>query len=128
MIEKIESFVKTLGWECFYFSNEKENPENKLQNLFCSKSSRGSLQNEYLNSFENALYDMMQSIELKTVRTSFKKEMNKIQSAIDDRMECYSDQHVFITLKDYKNSFKNNPSENSLIHQKMNLGILVKKT
>ena len=71
---------------------------------------------------------MMQSIELKTVRMSFKKEMNKLQSVIDDRMECYSDQHVFITLKDYKNSFKNNPSENSLIHQKMNLGILVKKT
>ena len=71
---------------------------------------------------------MMQSIEFKTVRMSFKKEMNKLQSVIDDRMECYSDQHVLITLKDYKNSFKNNPSENSLIHQKMNLGILVKKT
>ena len=49
---------------------------------------------------------MMQSIEFKTVRMSFKKEMNKLQSVIDDRMECYSDQHVFITLKDYKNSFK----------------------
>ena len=28
---------------------------------------------------------------------------------IDDRMECYFDKHVFITLKDYKDNFKNNP-------------------
>ena len=28
---------------------------------------------------------------------------------IDDRMECYSDQHAFITLKDHKDNFKNNP-------------------
>ena len=71
---------------------------------------------------------MMQSIELKTVRMSFKKEMSKPQSAIDYRMECYSDKHVFITLKDYKNSFKNSPSGDSLIHQKLNLGILIEKT
>ena len=24
-------------------------------------------------------------------------------------MECYSDQHAFITLKDHKDNFKNNP-------------------
>ena len=71
---------------------------------------------------------MMQSIEFKTVRMSFKKEMNKPQSAIDDRMECYSDQHVFITLKDYKNGFKNSPSGDSFIHQKMKLDILIEKT
>ena len=28
-MEKVESFVKTLGWEAFYFSKQKENPENK---------------------------------------------------------------------------------------------------
>ena len=28
---------------------------------------------------------------------------------IDDRMECYSDQHAFITLKDHKDNIKNNP-------------------
>ena len=28
---------------------------------------------------------------------------------IDDRVECYSDQHAFITLKDHKDNFKNNP-------------------
>ena len=28
---------------------------------------------------------------------------------IDDRMECYSDQHAFITLKQHKDNFKNNP-------------------
>ena len=28
---------------------------------------------------------------------------------IDDGMECYSDQHAFITLKDHKDNFKNNP-------------------
>ena len=28
---------------------------------------------------------------------------------IDDRMECYFDQHAFLILKDHKVNFKNNP-------------------
>ena len=47
---------------------------------------------------------------------------------IDDRMECYSDQHAFITLKDHKDNFKITPSADSKIHQKVKLGVLVKRT
>ena len=169
MIEKVESFVKILKWKAFYFCKEKENPENKPQNLFGFKSPATPTQNKHLNSFENALYDLIQSIEFKTVRNEFlnklQKDVENIRSSknmlvfankstniyevsrehyekllqdnitqtykraspgakrridkeskqfakhlgIDDRMECYSDQHAFITLKHHKDNFKNNP-------------------
>ena len=39
------------------------------------------------------------------------KESNHFKKhlGIDDRMDIYSDQHPFITLKDHKDNFKNNP-------------------
>ena len=72
---KVESFVKRLRWKAFYFCKEKESTENKPQNLFGLKSSATPPQNEHFNSFENALYDMIQSIEFKTVRNEF---LNKL--------------------------------------------------
>ena len=77
MIEKVESFVKRLRWKAFYFCQEKENPEKKPQNLFGFKSPATPPQNELLNSFENALHDLIQSVEFKTVRNEFLSKLQK---------------------------------------------------
>ena len=81
MIEKVESFVKRLRWKAFYFCKEKENSENKPQNLFGFKSPATPPQKEHLNSFENVLYDLIQSIEFKTVRNEF---LNRLQKDVEN--------------------------------------------
>ena len=81
MIEKVESFVKRLRWKAFYFGKEKEDPENQPQNLSGFKSPETPPQNEHLNPFENALCDMIQSKEFKTVRNEF---LNKLQKDVEN--------------------------------------------
>ena len=81
MIEKVESFVKRLRWKAFYFCKEKEKPENKPQNLFGFKSPTTPPQNGHLNSFENVLYNLIQSIEFKTVKNKF---LNKLQKDVEN--------------------------------------------
>ena len=41
---------------------------------------------------------------------------------IDDIMECYSDQHAFITLKDHKDNFKNDPKYRLINPSKTDIG------
>ena len=158
-----------MRWKVFQFCKEKENPESEPQNPFGFKSPATPWQNKHLNSFENALYDVIQSIEFKTVRNEFLNKLQNNKDSIrssknfpifadesanvykvsrehyekllhdnimqtykraipgakrkiekesqqfaenlgtDDRIECYSDQHAFITLKDHKGNCKNNP-------------------
>ena len=70
------------------FCKEKENPENKLQNLFGFKSPATPPQNELLNSFENALHDLIQSVEFKTVRNEFLSKLQKYVENIRSRKTC----------------------------------------
>ena len=64
--------------------------------------------------YENLLQDnIMQTYKRASPGAKRKIDKESKQFAkhlgIDDRMECYSDQHAFITLKDHKDNFKNNP-------------------
>ena len=45
---------------------------------------------------------------------------------INDRMKCYSDQHTFITLKDRKYNFKNNPKCRFINPSKREVGLISK--
>ena len=85
--------------ESFYFCKENEKPENEPQNLFGFKSLATPPQNEHLNPFENALYDMIQSIESKIVRNEF---LDKLQKDVENiRLSkirlVFADKSTFIT-------------------------------
>ena len=46
---------------------------------------------------------------------------------IEDRMECYSDQHAYITLKDHKENFRNNTKCRLINPSKSEVGRVSKK-
>ena len=81
MIEKVESFVKRLRWKAFYFCKEKGTLIKKTAKFLCLEVPATPPQIEHLNSFENALYDLIQSIEFKTVRDEF---LNKLQKDVEN--------------------------------------------
>ena len=53
VIEKVESFVKSLRWKAVYFYKEEVHHESEIQNFFGFKSPAAPLQKEHFNSFEN---------------------------------------------------------------------------
>ena len=71
--------------------------------------------------YKKALKNAKQDIDRKT--KSFVKTLK-----IEDRMECSSDQKVYITLKDHKENFRNNnkcrlinPSKSEVGHVRKNI-------
>ena len=46
---------------------------------------------------------------------------------IEDRMECYSNQHAYITLKDHKENFRNNTKCRLINPSKSEVGLVSKK-
>ena len=84
MIDKVESFMTRLRWKAYFFKKPDQLNSNNSTN-FGFKSNVIPPQNEKLTSFENGLYDMVQSIEFKSVRNNFqstlRKELNKIKSS-----------------------------------------------
>ena len=73
-----------LRWKAYFFEKPDQLNSNNSTN-FGFKSNVIPSQNEKLTSFENGLYNMVQSIEFKSVRNNFQstlsKELNKIRSS-----------------------------------------------
>ena len=63
-----------------------------------------------------------------TVKLGIDKEAKEIASdlKIADRMECYADRNAFVTLKDHKDNFQNNPKCRLLNPAKSEVGIVSK--
>ena len=84
MIDKVESFITRLRWKAYFFENPDQRNSNNSTN-FGFKSNVAPPQNETLTPFENGLYDMVQSIEFKSVRNNFqsvlREDFNKIKSS-----------------------------------------------
>ena len=84
MIDKVEHFMTRLRWKAYFFEKPDQLNSNNSTN-FGFKSNVIPSQNEKLTSFENGLYNMVQSIEFKSVRNNFQstlsKELNKIRSS-----------------------------------------------
>ena len=88
MMEKVESFIKRLKWEAYFF-DKKEHSVNNMN--FGFKSNFTPLQHELLSPFESDLYNIVQSISFKPVRNDFQK---KLLEDINNIKSC-EDLHVF---------------------------------
>ena len=78
MIEKVENFVKRLRCGKLFISVRKKRTLKTNHRIFlCFKSPATPLQSKHLNSFEDTLYDMIQSIEFTTVRNEFLSKLQK---------------------------------------------------
>ena len=81
--------------------------------------------------YEKLLYDNITQTYQKTCYQTKKKidrEAKKFAESLnlDERMECYSDQIAFITLKDHKANFKNNTKCRLVNPSKRGIGIVIK--
>ena len=72
MMEKVESFIGRFRWKANVF-DKKKHPVNNMN--FGCKSNSTPPQHELLSPFEEDLYNMIRSINFKTVRTDFQKKL-----------------------------------------------------
>ena len=71
MIKKVESFTTRLRWKAQFF-DKKEHSVNNTN--FGFKPNFTPPQHELLSPFESDLYDMIRSINFKSVRNDFQKK------------------------------------------------------
>ena len=81
--------------------------------------------------YEKLLYDHITQTYQKTCCQTKKKiarESKKFAKSLDldERMECYSDQSPFITLKDHRANFKNNTKCRLINPSKSKVGLVSK--
>ena len=81
--------------------------------------------------YEKLLHDNITQTYQKTCCQTKKKidrETRKFAKSLglDERMECYSEQSVFITLKDHKANFKNNTKCRLINPSKSKVGLVSK--
>ena len=73
LISKLEIFIKRIRWKLFFFDKNSESNE-QLNNNVGDRSLITLPKKEHLNTFENNLYDMVQNIEFKKVKSSFQDQ------------------------------------------------------
>ena len=60
------------------------------------------------------------------LKSSYSYKWQKINCLVDDKMECYSDQCAFVTLKDHKENFKSNTKCRLINPSKSEVGLVSK--
>ena len=73
LISKLEIFIKRIRWKLFFFDKNSESNE-QLNNNVGDRSLITLPKKEHLNTFENNLYDRVQNIEFKKVKSSFQDQ------------------------------------------------------
>ena len=186
MVKKVDSFIRRLRWKAHHFCKDNGQNDSRQFDNFGFKTSATPPQNEYLNAFENDMYEMIRNIEFINVRNEFqgklRQDLENIQSSrnilafedkstnlyelskesyekllhdnitqtykkapvktkrkidreskkfaknlsLDDKMECYSDNPAYITLKDHKENFRNNTKCRLINPSKSEVGLVIK--
>ena len=88
----------------------------KLEKTQCDKLLHNSITSTYKKADEKVIDDI--NLEAKELATSLN---------IEDRMECLAKQQAFITLKDHKENFKNNPTCRLINPAKSEMGLVSKQ-
>ena len=149
LIEKVESVIKRMRWKAFFFDQNSDDKEHVTDEKFGFKSRKCPPQNDEMDKFEADLMDMVKNIKFRNATdnflTSLKDDINEITRStkafipagearsiaaelkIDDRTECIAPRQAFITLKDHKENFANNPTCRLINPAKSELGIVSKK-
>ena len=85
MVEKVENFIRRLRWKAHHFYKDNGPNDSRQFDNFGFKTSATPPQNEYLNAFENDMYEMIRNIEFINVRNEFqdklKQDLENIQSS-----------------------------------------------
>ena len=85
MVEKVESFIRRLRWKVHHFCKDNGQNDSRQSDNFGFKTSATPQQNEYLNAFENDMYEMIRNTEFISVRNEFqeklKQDLENIQSS-----------------------------------------------
>ena len=76
MIFKLESFIKRIRWEAFFYEKLDNTPEKTVDN-FGFKSVKTPPKNEHLNAFEAELYDMVRNIKFTRVSAESESNLSK---------------------------------------------------
>ena len=63
LIQKVDSFIKTIRWKAFFFERQCVDNDEITTN-FGFKSVKTPPKNDNLNQFESDLYDMVQIVQL----------------------------------------------------------------
>ena len=71
----MKSFIKRIRWKAFFFERQCENNDEITTN-FGFKPVNTPRKNENLNQFESGLYDMVQNIEFKNVKSNFQMQLS----------------------------------------------------
>ena len=71
----MKSFIKTIRWKAFFFERQCENNDEITTN-FGFKPVNTPRKNENLNQFESSLYDMVQNIDFKNVKSNFQMQLS----------------------------------------------------
>ena len=74
LICKLEIFIKRIRWKVPFIDKNSES-NKQLNNKVGFKSVITLPKKEHLNTFENNLYDMVQNIEFKNLKSSFQDQL-----------------------------------------------------
>ena len=75
LIQKVVSFIKRIRWKALFFERRCEDNDEITAN-FGFKSVKTPPKNDSLNQFESDLYDMVQNIEFKKVKSNFQMQVS----------------------------------------------------
>ena len=85
LINKVESLLRRVRWKVFFWENRDKSFENKETYGFNSENAPP--QNEALEDFENAMYDLISNIEFNSKSNDFqrtlKRDIQKITKSKD---------------------------------------------
>ena len=83
LTDKIENFIRRLGWKAYHFCKSNSQPVNESANwYFGFKTFTTTPPNVPLNSFENDLNDLIQKVEFTNVQNTFQPKLKKDAQSI----------------------------------------------
>ena len=77
LIFKLESFIKRIRWQVYFFDKPNKIDDATTVNNFGFKSILKPPKNEHLNAFEEDLSGLVRNIEFKRANTVFQNQLNK---------------------------------------------------
>ena len=145
LIEKTQSFLQRLRWKAHHFLYPTDSSTQKETFGFKTTTSPPITE---LSDFEERMLSLVQNIEFQPSNSAFQNKLHqhirKIRKdnegkegkgrrkiakdlKLDSRIDAMAEKECFITLKDHKPNFDNNPTSRLINPAKSEIGIVSKK-
>ena len=76
-MKKAESFLKRIRWKAYFQENPDNDDSDQNNKNYGFKSNLTPPPNDYLNEFENTMYNMIKNIEFQSVRNIFQSKLKE---------------------------------------------------